>query len=68
MRKKLKLFRVAHNMSQSDMAKAFGINRGAYGVLERGVRGTTFKAWYKFQQHFNIPDSEMWEFTKNLED
>lgn len=68
MRKKLKMFRYEHELSQSKMAEAFGISRAAYGSLERGVRNTTFKAWYKFQKHFNITDSEMWGFTKKSED
>ena len=66
MRINLKLFRVSKGLNQTEMAEILGLSRITYGAIERGERDTFQKTWDKLQQHFEIPDGEMWDLVKNM--
>lgn len=65
MRKNLKLFRVANDMTQSEIAAKIGCARGAYAAIEKGTRGGSQSFWAKLQTAFNIPNEDMWGLIKN---
>lgn len=64
MRLNLKLFRTKQKLTQSEMAKKMGVNRGMYAQVEKGSRSCTPTFLKKLQDAFNIPDEEMWSLTK----
>lgn len=64
MRTNLKLFRVAHKMTQQQIADAIGYQRATYAAIESGKRTGRQTFWLDFQKAFNISDSEMWELMK----
>ena len=64
MRTNLKLFRVKQRLTQGEVAERIGCSLNQYSMIERGARNGTVVFWQKFQQAFNIEDSELWELTK----
>lgn len=68
MRTRLKLLRVGRNQNQEEAAKSVGVSRSYYGLIESGRNNGSHKFWNSVQRVYNIPDSEMWEVTKNDED
>lgn len=64
-RMNLKLFRVRHNLTQSEIAERVGYNRAAYALIESGARNPSIEFFTNLQESFNIPDEEMWRLTKN---
>ena len=65
MRTNLKIFRIKQHLSQSEMAEKIGCNRATYAAIESGARNGKQSIWTKFQQAFELPDSEMWKLMKN---
>ena len=63
-RMNLKLFRVRHNLTQSEMAERVKYNRAAYALIESGVRNPSIEFFTNLQAAFNVPDEEMWGLTK----
>ena len=60
-RMKLKLLRVANNLTQEEIAERIGgISRRMYADIELGKRKGSRSFWERLQQEFNIPDNEMW--------
>ena len=59
-RKNLKLFRVEHDLTQSDMALEIGCSRDAYSEIERGSRDPSYDFMEKLQTAFDVPSERMW--------
>lgn len=64
MRTNLKVFRVAHKLTQEEMAEQLGISRVTYSYIERGERSGTIGVWSALQKAFNVPDAEMFSLQK----
>lgn len=64
MRTNLKVFRVAHKLTQAEIAAKLGVSRQTYAYVERGERLGTQSFWDTLQQVFNVPDSEMYSLMK----
>lgn len=64
MRKNLKLFRVAHNLTQEEIADKIGFARATYSAIEKGRRNGKQPFWESLQKTFKIPATEMWELMK----
>lgn len=60
----LKIFRIRHGLTQSDMAERIGCDRNAYGAIELGKRDPSISFFNALQSAFDIPDAEMWGLTK----
>ena len=64
-RRNLKVFRVKHGLTQSEMAAKIGVSRSIYSDIETGRRESCSMAFLrKLQAAFNIPDAEMWALSK----
>ena len=63
-RKKLKMLRQEHELTQQQMADITGRSRNAYIKIERGERNPTPDFWERLQKAFNIPDEEMYSYQK----
>lgn len=59
-RLKLKIFRIEHDLMQSDMANKIGCSRDAYSAIERGERDPSYDFMEKLQLAFDIPAERMW--------
>lgn len=64
----LKLFRIAKQMTQGDMAEKLGVSRGMYCNIEKGIRDSSQDFWLNLQKTFNLPDAEMWGLMQKNED
>lgn len=64
MRTNLKLFRVARNLSQAEIAEKIGYTRASYSAIEAGKRQGRDAFWNALQQAFDIDDTEMWALKK----
>lgn len=65
-RTKLKLLRVSHQLTQEEMAKKIGCNRGTYAAIEKGTRDGLSGFWLKLQAAF--PSVNIGELMKVDED
>lgn len=63
-RMNLKIFRIRHNLTQSDMAQRVGYDRAAYSMIEAGARIPSLEFFMNLQEAFNVPDEEMWALTR----
>ena len=59
-RKRLKIFRIEQDLTQSDMAVRLGCERATYSAIELGRRNPSFDFMVKFQKVFNVPAESMW--------
>lgn len=62
-RMNLKIFRIRHGLTQSEMAARVGYDRASYALVETGTRNPSIEFFMNLQQAFNVPDAEMWELT-----
>lgn len=67
MRTNLRVLRVSHNLTQGEMAKKLGCSAITLSHIENGSRTGGMRFWENLQKTYNIPDSAMWELTKNYE-
>ena len=56
MRKNLKIFRVANDLSQNGIAKKLGYERAYFGHIERGFMDGSSKFWSRLQKAFSLSD------------
>ncbi len=56
----LKIFRIQHNLTQSDIAERVGCSRDAYREIESGKRNPSYDFMEKFKVAFDIPAENMW--------
>ena len=59
-RMNLKIFRITHDMTQSDMAQRIGCSRDAYSGIETGARDPSYEFMEKLKAAFEIPAENMW--------
>lgn len=64
-RMKLKLLRVANDLTQREMAEKIGVPRETYVCIENRTRNGKPEFWDKFQCAFGIPDDEMWGYVND---
>jgi len=63
-RTNLKIFRIRHDLTQSEMAERIGYERAGYSLVEMGARNPSIDFFTNLQNAFDIPDADMWELTK----
>lgn len=56
MRTQLKVFRILHKLSQSEMAAKLGYERAYYGHIERGLQKGSTEFWQRLQTAFGLAD------------
>lgn len=59
MRLNLKIFRVRHGMTQTEIAKTLGVCRSYFGHIERGFMRGSKKFWDRMQAEFGLTDAEL---------
>lgn len=59
-RLKLKIFRIEHDLTQSDMANKIGCSRDAYSSIEGGGRNPSYDFMENLQKAFDVPAEQMW--------
>lgn len=64
MRTQLKVFRVLHKLSQSQMAHKLGYERAYYGHIERGLQNGSAAFWARLQAAFGLADVVIEELKK----
>lgn len=64
MRTQLKVFRILHKLSQSDMAAKLGYERAYYGHIERGMQKGSNEFWTRLQTAFGLADVVLEELKK----
>lgn len=62
MRKNLQMLRIAHDLTQEEMAARLGITRVAYWNIENGKSKGSIDFWLTVQREF--PDSDITELTE----
>lgn len=60
MRMKLKLLRVANNMTQGDIARLCGVSVLVYRDIEKGRADGKVEFWRKLQELFDLPSADVW--------
>lgn len=63
-RRNLKVLRAKYDLTQKEMAARIGCARSVYGEIENGTRNCSVAFLAKLQRAFNIPDVEIWEYSK----
>lgn len=64
MRTDLKILRIKHNLTQTDIAQKLGISRSTYNLVEQGKRNGSKKFWLAVQNLFELGDAEVWKLQK----
>ena len=62
---KMKILRITHNMTQSDVAEKIGISLSLYNLIENSKRVGSIETWKKIQKLFSLSDKEMWSLMKD---
>lgn len=62
---KMKILRINHRMTQSDVAEKIGISLSLYNLIENGKRVGSIETWKKIQKLFSLSDKEMWSIMKD---
>lgn len=62
-RKKLKVFRIEHDLTQEELATQLGVSAAHYGSVERGTYDPSYKMMATFfklypQENFEVFDKE----------
>ena len=65
MRKNLKRFRVANDLSQHGIARKLGYERAYFGHIERGFMDGSPKFWARLQKAFSLSDEKVEELKVN---
>ena len=63
-RHNLYMFRCDKKLTQAEISKMCGVSRSSYANIEQGRRDGTMKFWDKFQEVFNISDSDLRKLRK----
>lgn len=66
--KALRLLRVYHDLSQSDVAARVGLSKSYVSELEAGNKKVTLEVLEKYSQAFSIPVSSLMIFAERSED
>lgn len=62
MRKKLKMLRIEHDLTQGEMAKRLGVSRTTYCYIEKGKSNGTMSFWLGLKREF--PEIDIDEMAK----
>ena len=62
---KMKILRINHHMTQSDVAEKIGVSLSLYNLIESGNRVGSIETWAKIQKLFSLSDKEMWSLMKD---
>lgn len=55
-------------MTQAQFAEKLGVSRAMYSAVENGTRIGTLVFWENFSRICEIPEGELWKYTKNDSD
>ena len=66
-RTKLKVLRVKHDLTQTDIAKRVGVTTGYYCDIENGKRDGGNKFWNTLKDEFGLTLREVYEIRENVE-
>ena len=61
----MKILRINHHMTQSDVAEKISISLSLYNLIENGKRVGSIETWKKIQKLFSLSDKEMWSLMKD---
>lgn len=64
MRTDLKILRIKHNLTQTDIAQKLGVSKSTYNLVEQGKRNGSKKFWLAVQNLFELGDAEVWKLQK----
>ena len=64
MLKNLKLFRIALDLSQAEIAEKLDVSRSYYGFVESGRQKGSVKFWETLKSVFNLADKQIKELRK----
>lgn len=64
MLKNLKLFRIALDLSQAEIAEKLNISRSYYGFIESGRQKGSVKFWRALKSVFKLTDKQIKELKK----
>lgn len=67
-RRNLKVLRAEQGLTQAKMAKRIGVSRSIYSEIETGKRNCSVEFLAKLQKAFNIPDVDIWKYSKTYEE
>ena len=62
---RMKILRINHHMTQSDVAQKIGVSLSLYNLIENGKRVGSIETWEKIQKLFSLSDKEMWSLMKD---
>ena len=62
---KMKILRINHHMTQSDVAKKIGISLSLYNLIQNGKRVGTIETWVKIQKLFSLSDKDRSSLVKD---
>lgn len=65
MKNRLKELRHEKNLSQTDIAKAFGVTRQAISLYEKGDREPKIDTWQKLADFFKVPTEYLMGITND---
>lgn len=64
----LRLVRVYHDMSKSDLARELGISRSMITEIESGRKSVTLDTLHKYSEYFEIPASSLMLFAERTQE
>lgn len=63
----LRLMRVYHDMSQTDLSHKIAMSCATISMLERGTKNPSLETLHKYAQVFNVPVSSILFFSEELQ-
>jgi len=62
---KLKMYRVMHNLTQEDLAKAIGVSRQTIIALEKGKYNPSLELAFKIARYFKVTIENIFIYDQN---
>jgi transcriptional regulator with XRE-family HTH domain len=63
----LRLMRVYHNLTQTQLAESLGVSKSHLSEIESGKKNPTIEMLEKYSDVFNMPVSSIMFFSENLD-
>ena len=65
MQTKLKMYRVMHNLTQEDLAKAIGVSRQTVIAMEKGKYNPSWELAFKIARYFKVSIENIFIYDQN---